>query len=214
MMRITSVVIYHITQKENIPDIEAAIRAGDEDAYQKHGPYFQHHQGRDYLLCEGDIGYHSDARDYILSLYDPQGGIELSGTSEELSTYEYLLSSEDCYSCALGSSILLLPKQTSLEAFLHWMSVHANAAKTPGVQKKVRLGQYQGQPIVEAFFGPDRGGGMSFPLYLRFALSDPEAATRLALLLHTAELELAPLSQTILDDPSSYSLLWEKTTDQ
>jgi hypothetical protein len=34
------------------------------------------------------------------------------------------------------------------------------------------------------------------------------------LLLHTAELELAPLSQTILDDPSSYSLLWEKTTDQ
>ncbi len=214
MMRITSVVIYHITQKEDIPDIEAAIRAGDEDAYQKHGPYFQHHQGRDYLLCEGDIGYHSDARDYILSLYDPQGGIELSGTNEELSVYEYLLSSEDCYSCALGQSILLLPKQASLETFVHWMSIRAKGEQAPGVLTKVRLGQYQEQPTLEAFFGPGRGEGMTFPLYLRFALSNPEVATRLALLLHAARIEHTPLSQTILDDPSRYSLIWEKATGQ
>lgn len=215
-MRITTVVVYHITREEDIPDIEAAIRADDEEAYQEHGPYFQHHRGRDYLLCEGDIGYHSDARDYVLERYDPQGGIEISGTRGELRIYECLLSSEDCYSCALGDCILLLPKQASLETFVDWISARASGEQAPDVRAKVRLGHYreEEQHIVETFFGPGCGEGMTLPLYLRFALSNPEAAARLALLLHTATIEHAPLSQTILDDPSRYSLIWEKTTGQ
>lgn len=123
-MKTTSTVLYYI-QKGDVAKVEAALRREDPDAYQERGPYFQSHRGRYYLVREGDIG--RSVRVLMAKIAaDVLGGVELTGTQEELHGYACLLESDDCYSCFLGDCLLLVPKPPALAGFVQWMQTWAS----------------------------------------------------------------------------------------
>ena len=108
-MKVDTIVLYCVTDPSDIPEIEEAIRQDDEEAFALYGPYFKEHKGSAYLLDVMDIGIGSDAFAHIQQRYDPQGGIEVSGTEDELGELECLLDSPDCCACRLGDRFLILP---------------------------------------------------------------------------------------------------------
>lgn len=110
-MKIDTIVLYDITDPSGLPEIEEAIRRDDEDAFALYGPYFKEHKGSAYLLNPMDIGMGSDAWASIQERYDPQGGIEITGTEGELDELECLLDSPDCRACRLGDRFLILPSR-------------------------------------------------------------------------------------------------------
>jgi hypothetical protein len=117
-MKTTSAVMYIIDEKD-IPRVEKALQREDAEAYQEHGPYFQSHSGRYYLVLDADVG--EKARTLLTSITDALGGIELTGTREEMQQCSCLLDSVDCYSCSLGDRLLLVPKPPALADFVQWM---------------------------------------------------------------------------------------------
>jgi hypothetical protein len=70
------------------------------------------------LLNPVDIGMESDARAYIQLRYDPQGGIEVRGTEDELCDLECLFDSPDCVACRLDDRFFILPHQGMYEALV------------------------------------------------------------------------------------------------
>jgi hypothetical protein len=118
-MKTTSAVIYIIDEKD-IPLFEKLLQQEDEEAYRKHGPYFQNHEGRYYLVHDGDVGWR--VRALLTGITDALGGIELTGTKKHMQAYTCLLDSEECYSCFLGDRrLLLVPKPAALMNFVQWM---------------------------------------------------------------------------------------------
>src|SRR5712692_3217968 len=116
-MRIENVVVYHISNVKDVPQIEEAIRREDEQAYREHGPYFCDRRGSAYLVNEGDVGY--DVRNRLMEHYDPLGGLSITGSEAEIQELLCLLDSDDVESCLLsGKWLLLLPKPAALVALV------------------------------------------------------------------------------------------------
>jgi hypothetical protein len=132
-MKTTSAVIYIIDEKD-IQSVEKALQQEDEEAYQEHGPYFQSHSGRYYLVLDADVG--EKARALLTSITDALGGIELTGTGEEMQQCSCLLDSDDCYSCVLGDRLLLVPKPAALAGFVQWMQKWASKQNTESILRQ------------------------------------------------------------------------------
>jgi len=128
-MNTASAVIYLIDGK-HVRKVERAIEREDGAAYREHGPYFQHHRGKHYLVNGGDVGRR--VRALLATIADCLGGIEMSGSPEELQGYTDLLDSDDCYSCFLGDRLLLVPKPQALTCFVRWMQQWATGAQSTG----------------------------------------------------------------------------------
>jgi Domain of unknown function DUF1828 len=118
-MKISSVVLYSIDEK-SVSELETALQQEDPGAYREQGAYFQNHSGQYYLVSQDDIG--AEVRMLLESMeVDISGGIEITGTEEELQVYGNLLESEECYSCRLKDRLLLVPKPNALAAFVQWL---------------------------------------------------------------------------------------------
>ncbi len=129
-MRIENIVLYHISDAQDIPDIEEAIRREDEQAYREHGPYWRDHCGSAYLLNEGDVGY--DVRALLTERYDPLGGLEVTGSEAEMQALACLLDSDDVESCLLeGKRLLLLPRAAALVAVVLLLKERAAKKEVP-----------------------------------------------------------------------------------
>ncbi|GCE32177.1 hypothetical protein KDA_76610 [Dictyobacter alpinus] len=110
-MHIDSVVLYSVTDPVDLREIEDVIKRDDEEAFALYGPYFKGQKGSAYLINIMDVGMGSDAQAYLQERYDPQGGIEITGTEDELRELESLFDSPDCQACRLGDRFLLLPSR-------------------------------------------------------------------------------------------------------
>ena len=128
-MNAASAVIYLIDTK-HIQKVERALEREDGAAYRQHGSYFRYHQGKHYLVNRGDVG--RKVQTLLDTIADCLGGIELSGSPEELLGYTDLLDSDDCYSCFLGDRLLLVPKPPALTGFVQWMQKWATSTQSTG----------------------------------------------------------------------------------
>lgn len=129
-MNIEPVVLYHITDTNDLPKIEEAIKNEDEEAFTRLGAYFQIYQRGAYLLNSADAGEEANA--FIQQTYDLQGGFEISGTEEDLREFECLLASPDCYACRLATRLLILPQRESAAGLVRYLQMRAFRRRRKG----------------------------------------------------------------------------------
>jgi hypothetical protein len=127
-MRVETIPLYHIDPKDK-EAVEEAIQGDDEEAFTRLGPYFKEHKGETYLLNAEDIGITSATCAYLQERYDLQGGIEVTGTEEELHELECLLDSQDCLACRIANRILILPGQEVYVQLVECLKQQAHGAK-------------------------------------------------------------------------------------
>jgi hypothetical protein len=129
-LNIEPVVLYHITDTNDLPKIEEIIKNEDEEAFTRLGGYFKTYQSGAYLLNSADVGEEANA--FIQQTYDLQGGFEVCGTKEDLREFECLLDSPDCYACRLERRLLILPQRESAAGLVKYLQVRALRRRRKG----------------------------------------------------------------------------------